>query len=198
MLEDVKSIVSQKQIACLIFDLDGTLIDSMPTHYVAYKKVLGKYGLDYSEEEFYALAGVPSFKIIAILNKKHGLSLDAHKISEEKQQAYLENIHKIKIIDEVLDVAKYYQGKLKMGIGTGSRGDIVKQVIDKLGLGEYFDIVVTASDVMEHKPHPQTFLDVASYFNIEPSKCLVFEDGEPGIQAAKAANMYCLDVRDYL
>lgn len=95
----------------------------------------------------------------------------------------------------ISDTAIHYYKKLPMALGTGGTKAIATKTMKIVKLDSYFDILVTADDVKNHKPHPDTFLQAAEQLGISPERCLVFEDGEPGINAAKAANMEVLDIR---
>ena len=182
----------------LIFDLDGTLVDSMPLHYEAWKEVCAMKGLDFSEEEFYSLAGVPSDRIFEIINERHGTNFDPKTDSHLKEETYLKKIGKLKPVDVVFELAKANHGKLPMAIGTGSPGEHSWEAVRSLGLDKYFDILVSKNDVSKGKPHPETFLKCAEAMNVSPEFCQVFEDGEPGLQAAKTAGMIATDIREYV
>lgn len=189
------SIEIASNIKGLIFDLDGTLIDSMPQHYQAWKDVFKNYGFDYPEDVFYEYAGMPSYKIVDALNKRFNLTLHPFKTTEEKEDVFVTMIQDIQYIAPIIELVKKHHQKLPMSIGTGGRTKIVDKIIKTIGLDDYFDIVVTADDVTLHKPHPDTFLKCAQMMGVDPVSCLVFEDGDKGIEAAKKAGMSVLDVR---
>lgn len=182
----------------LIFDLDGTLVDSMPLHYAVLKDVCAMKGFDFSEEEFYSLAGVPSDRIFEIINERHGTSFDPKADSQLKEATYLKKIDQLKLIEPVFALAKRYHGKLPMSIGTGSPGDHSWEAVKILGLDRYFDILVSKNDVKEGKPHPETFLKCAEAMHMDPKYCQVFEDGDPGLQAAQSAGMMATDIRQFV
>jgi beta-phosphoglucomutase family hydrolase len=182
----------------LIFDLDGTLVDSMPLHYEAWKEVCATKGLHFTEKEFYSLAGVPSDRIFEIINERHGTDFDPTIHSKIKEDTYLTKIEKLKPVMPVYQLAIENHGKLPMAIGTGSPGDHSWEAVKTLGLDKYFDILVSKNDVKKGKPDPETFLKCAKAMNVEPQYCQVFEDGDPGIQAAKSAGMMVTDIREYV
>ncbi len=181
----------------LIFDLDGTLADTMPVHFLAYKNILNQFGINYSAEIFMSLAGVPAVNSIEKINEIYGSSLDAEEIGHAKEAEYEKIMHKMKPIEPVVELVKKYHGKLPMSIGTGGYHRLAWKTVEMLGLDKYFDILVSAEDVEKHKPHPDTFLRCAELMGIEPKYCQVFEDGEPGIIAAKSAGMIATLVTDY-
>lgn len=194
----LKTLAVDSRAKALIFDLDGTLVDSMPLHFEALKEVCARKGFDFSEEEFYSLAGVPSDRIFEIINERHGTDFDPKADSQLKETTYLGKIDQLKLIEPVFKLAKKYHGKLPMSIGTGSPGKHSWQAVKILGLNRYFDILVSKNDVKHGKPHPETFLRCAKAMNIDPQYCQVFEDGDPGLQAAKSAGMIATDIRGYL
>ncbi len=182
----------------LIFDLDGTLVDSMPLHYEAWKEVCATKGLNFSEEEFYSLAGVPSDRIFEIINERHGTDFEPKKHSQIKEDTYLKKINKLKPVEPVYQLALENHGKLPMSIGTGSPGDHSWEAVKALGLDKLFSILVSKNDVKIGKPDPETFLKCAEAMNVEPQYCQVFEDGDPGLEAAKTAGMIATDIREFV
>ncbi|MEM1135975.1 MAG: HAD-IA family hydrolase [Bacteroidota bacterium] len=182
----------------LIFDLDGTLADTMPTHYLAWKEIAANYNFFFPESLFYSLAGVPTQKITLLLNERYNINLNPVKIEEEKESAFLTLIAKnIKPVKAVVDILLAYHQKLPIACGTGNIREIALLTLDYIGLKGFFEILVTAEDVSYPKPHPETFLKCAEMMGVKASICQVFEDGESGLQAAKAAGMIATDVRPY-
>lgn len=186
------------QSKALIFDLDGTLVDTMPVHYEAWKAILKKRGIDFSEKLFESFSGIPTFKIVPLVNKIFNINLDPEEIVTEKESNFLSNIDKIKPIYPVIEIVKKYYGKLPMSIGTGGYRRIAEVTIKKAELDKYFDIIITADDVENHKPEPDTFLLCAKRMNVSPKYCEVFEDADNGLIAAKKAGMIATDVRKYI
>lgn len=181
----------------LIFDLDGTLADTMPVHFWAYKHILADYGIDFTPELFASLAGIPAVGTIARLNEIFGTSMDAEKVGHYKELEYEKIMHKMKPIEPVIEVLKQYHGKLPMAVGTGGYHRLAWKTLEILGLNKYIDILVSADDVARPKPYPDTFLRCAELMGVEPCYCQVFEDGQPGIQAAEDAGMMATLVTDF-
>ena len=181
----------------LIFDLDGTLADTMPVHYQAYKKVLAEYGIDFSVELFTSLAGIPAFGTIEKLNGIFGTNMDPEKVGQYKEDLYEEMMHKMKPVEPVVELVKKYHGKLPMAVGTGGYRRLSLKSLEILGLDKYFEVLVSANDVTRPKPYPDTFLRCAELLGAAPAGCQVFEDGEPGMQAAKAAGMMATLITPY-
>lgn len=175
----------------LIFDLDGTLVDSMPLHLAAWCHAAEKFGFTYDADWFYSLGGVPGRKIARMLTEKQQLDLDPDAIAQTKTGHYVRHIEQATPINDTLAVVEQAFGRLPMAIGTGSPRVNAHRVLDNTGLTHYFDAVITAEDVEHHKPNPDTFLLAAKRLGVAPEKCLVFEDTGIGKQAALAAGMDC-------
>ncbi len=182
-------------IEALIFDIDGTLVDTMPTHYKASQIACQKLGFDFPLQFFIDNAGRPTLSVFEDLIKEKGLSIDGRELGIKKESILESLINEFSPMPIIADTALHYFNKLPMALGTGGTSLIAKKTIEEVNMQQYFDVVVTADDVEFHKPHPETFLKCAEQMGISPDKCLVFEDGEPGIIAAKKAGMEYIDIR---
>ena len=182
----------------LIFDLDGTLVDSMPIHKIAWKEICSAKGFDFTDEIFYKYAGIPSREIFQLINDEFKTDFDPGYHSKLKEEAYEKNMHLVKPIGMVLDVAKHFYDKIPMTIGTGSPRSHSVRILELLKLDVYFKGIITKDDVKNGKPAPDTFIECARLMKVASQECLVFEDGEPGIHAAQSAGMKVIDVRKYL
>jgi len=185
----LKKLEVAPEAKALIFDLDGTLADTMPVHFIAYKHILADYGIDFTPELFSTLAGIPAVGTIAKLNEMFGTNMDAEKVGHYKEAEYEKIMHKMKPVKPVIDLVESFHGKLPMAVGTGGYKRLAWRSLKILGLDRYFEILVAAEDVARPKPFPDTFLRCAELMRVSPSDCQVFEDGEPGMQAAKSAGM---------
>lgn len=194
----MKIIEVDKRAKGLIFDMDGTVVDSMPVHFLAWKLTAHEHGFEYTEELFYGLAGMPTHKIVAVVNERLGLSLDPEEFSLRKEELFLENLKDVQPIEPVADIVLRYHGKLPMSIGTGGKKYIAELTLRVIGFEKYFDAIVAADDVENHKPFPDTFLKCAELMGVEPRFCQVFEDGDMGLLAAERGGMIVTDVRPYL
>jgi beta-phosphoglucomutase-like phosphatase (HAD superfamily) len=183
----------------LIFDLDGTLLDSMPLHYEAWKEIcMNKLGFDFTETFFYEHAGVSSEKIFADIKEITGKDFDPFSFAREKEALYETKLTRLKTVDPVISIVKTYHGKLPMAIGTGSPSKGSWQAVKAVGLDKYFDILVSKEDVIHPKPAPDTFLRCAELMGADPKLCQVFEDGDPGLKAAGSAGMIATDIRPFV
>ena len=182
----------------LIFDCDGTLADTMPLHYQAWDETLGALGVGFPEKLFYELAGVPTVRIVEILNEQHGCGMDPVEVGDRKELRFRELQEAAQPIEPVVALAREYAGRLPMAVATGGGYDVCIRTLRALGIAELFQTIVTADDVANGKPAPDIFLEAARRLGVEPSTCLVFEDADLGLQAAAAAGMPAIDVRGAL
>ena len=193
----MRELIINPKAKALIFDLDGTLADTMPVHFLAYKHILVNYGINFTPELFAKLAGIPAVGTIEKLNEWFGTNMNAEEVGHFKEREYEKIMHKMKPIVPVVELAKKYHGILPMAVGTGGYKRLAWKTMDILGLDKYFDILVSTEDVSRPKPFPDTFLKCAELLGVNPSVCEVFEDAQLGIQAANAAGMMATLVTDY-
>lgn len=179
-----------------IFDCDGTLVDTMPLHFRAWEKAMQQSGLKgpLSEELFYSLGGMPTKKVAAVMAKHYGLTIDVERVFHEKEDFFLEMQTEMKVIKPVVDFARNLHGRAPMSVASGGPKPIVKKTLQLMGIDNLFPVVVTPEDVTHGKPSPEMFLLAAKLMGVPPEQCLVFEDAEPGFQAARAAQMQCVIV----
>ena len=154
----------------LIFDIDGTLADTMPSHFRSWQQVAERYGFDYPEELFYKLAGMPTAEIVRYINANQRKNLVADEVVRAKNQAYLGLNGEIRLIEPVFKLVTEFYGKIPMALGTGEYREIALVNIKLTGLDRYFDKIVTADDVTNSKPDPETFLKCAVLINIKKKK----------------------------
>jgi HAD superfamily hydrolase (TIGR01509 family) len=177
--------------AALIFDCDGTLADSMPLYHRAWRAALAANGatFDFTWEIFVSRAGVSTEGTVTALNEEFGTSLDAARVEELQFAEYTRLVETVKPFPEVVAIAREHVGKLPMAVASGGARHLVERTLDLIGVRDLFDAVVVAADVPRGKPHPDIFLHAAKLIGVAPERCLVFEDGRPGMIAAEAAGM---------
>jgi beta-phosphoglucomutase family hydrolase len=183
----------------LIFDLDGTLADTMPYHFAGWKKACEKYGAHIDNTFLRKHTGSPGWIIADEIIRTCGLngSVTIEQIMKEKLNEFFKLQHLVKPIKPVTDIVEKYHGKLPMAVGTGGHREAVERTLDITGLRKYFEIIVTANDVNSFKPHPETFLKCAELIKVDPCYIEVFEDADLGIAAAREAGMMVTDVRTW-
>ena len=177
-----------------LFDCDGTIADSMPLHYLAWRTALAEWNCSFSEDLFYAWAGFAVAKIISILNEKHGLDMPVEEVARRKEELYLEAIPNLRAVPEVLEHINLQYGRIPLAVVSGSTRESVSASLRFLHLLDKFETLVCAGDYKEGKPDPEAFLIAAARLKVKPESCLVFEDGELGIVAAEAAGMATVKV----
>ena len=183
----------------LIFDLDGTLADTMPYHFQAWKKASNKFGADIDSDLLKRHTGTPGHIIATEIINRFGLerTVTVDEIIREKLDQFHKLQNNIKPIEPVADIVRKYYGKLPMAVGTGGHIESVERTLEITGLRKYFNIIVTANDVDNFKPHPETFLRCAELMKTDPAHIQVFEDGDLGLEAARVAGMVPTDVRSW-
>ena len=177
-----------------LFDCDGTIVDSMPLHYIAWKAALGEWGCEFDEELFYAWGGKPTDVIISTLNEMNGLKMPVEALAQHKEELYFDLLPRLKAIPEVVEHIEARHGQLPFAVVSGGRRSSVVRSLTALGLLEKFETIVGADDYTRGKPAPDAFLLAAERLGVAPADCLVFEDTEIGIQAATAAGMASVKV----
>jgi len=177
-----------------LFDCDGTIADSMPLHYLAWKQALGEWNCEFDEELFYAWGGMPVAEIISTLSARNGLNMPVETVSRRKESLYYELLPQLKVVPEVMEHIEDGHGRIPFAVVSGSTRESVTASLESLHLLDRFNTLVCAGDYKESKPDPEGFLLAAARLGVAPETCLVFEDTEMGIQAAKAAGMASVKV----
>ena len=181
----------------IIFDCDGTLVDSMPVHFVAWHETMERYGISFSEDRFYSLGGVPSDRIVELLASEQGITLDVVAVAHEKEQAFLDRIEWLVPIEAVVEIVRQNRGIKPIAVASGGFRSIIQKQLLQIAMHDWFDAVVTAEDTAKHKPEPDVFLEAARRLGTAAEHCVVFEDADLGVEAARRAGMHCIDVRTF-
>ncbi len=184
-------------IKALIFDMDGTLLNTIAIHYQAWETVCAKYGISVTKAYFFNLTGRPILEIGRQIVQDFQATVEPELLVAEKEALVKANNQPIELIDPIVQLVYNHVGILPMAIGTGSDREKALNMLTRTGLLPYFHCVVSADDVQNHKPHPETFLRCAEQMGIAPEFCQVFEDGPAGITAAQSAGMLATDVKPY-
>lgn len=189
-----------KEYEGIIFDMDGTLVDSGRLHQNAWTQALNQYQIPINFALMRSLAGVPTKETVDILVKHFDLNIQASsdEINEFKEAIVKETIHQYVKPTKLAEFARDNAGKRPMSVGTGAYTTEAKQILEMCGLTELIDHLVGADQVKNPKPAPDTFLRCAELMQIKPEKCIVFEDAPAGIQAAKSAGMFVVDVLEVM
>ena len=172
-----------------LFDCDGTVVDSMPLHYIAWKQTLGEWDCPFDENLFYSWGGKPPVEIIATLNLMRGLKMPVEAVADRKEALYYALLPQLKPNPEVLEHIDAQQGRIPFAVVSGSTRESIVKSLTTVHLLDRFAVLVGSEDYARGKPAPDAFLIAAARLGIAPKDCLVFEDTEIGIQAATAAGM---------
>jgi len=186
-----------ENIKALIFDCDGTLVDSMPLHFEAWEETFIAYRRSYPHEFIDRHKGMTVVEVIRQYNKVYNDDLDAKQFAAEKETRAKEKLLHVKPIIPVAEVVTRHKGILPMVVCSGSLLEGVKISIRAIGFENIFEFIITADDGLRPKPSPDMFLEAARRLDVEPGECQVFEDGDLGIEAAIKAGMIVTDIRQY-
>ncbi|MEQ9822985.1 MAG: beta-phosphoglucomutase family hydrolase [Puniceicoccaceae bacterium] len=184
----------EESFDALVFDMDGTLADTMPTHFVAWNQTMNRYGIAFPEDRFYGLGGVPAPVIVNMLAQEQGVSLNADAVAHEKEELFVSLLTQVQPIQPVKTIAEAHRSRLPMAIATGSPRWLASTILSNLGIASWFEAVVTADDITHPKPAPDVFLEAARRLGVAPERCLAFEDTQLGMQSARDAGMQVIDV----
>jgi beta-phosphoglucomutase-like phosphatase (HAD superfamily) len=172
-----------------LFDCDGTIIDSMPVHYLAWKQALAEWHCTFDEQLFYAWGGMPTREVISTLNKQQGLRMPTDVVAERKDALYSTMFSQLITVPEVVEFIQNHFGKTPLGVVSGGSRESVSASLRAVNLLDKFDVLICAGDYKRAKPDPEGYLLAAEKLGVAPESCLVFEDTDIGIQAAVAAGM---------
>ncbi|HEY4330033.1 MAG TPA: HAD family phosphatase [Phycisphaerae bacterium] len=181
----------------LIFDCDGTIVDTMPVHYAAWVKALTPLGLKFPEERFYSFAGALSTTIVQTISREQGVTCDPVQVAHQKEEIYEASLRNLEPIHSVVAIARREKAHRRLAVASGGRKQAVKASLSVIDVDHLFEVIVGAEDVVLGKPSPELFLKAAQLLGLQPNACLVYEDGDLGIQAARSAGMEFIDVRPW-
>ncbi|QKJ32321.1 HAD family phosphatase [Mucilaginibacter mali] len=182
--------LSRGDYKAFLYDCDGTLADNMPAHTDTYIRIAANDGVDIDGALIDELAGWPIPEVVKEINKRYNSNFDPDKFAADKYELfYNEYIERIKPIEYVTDHLIAHAGKLKIGVVSGGTRQAIIKTLQVLGILDLVDVLVCAGETPNGKPFPDPFLLAARQLGVQPQECLVFEDGNPGVAAAKAAGM---------
>ncbi|MBD1995594.1 HAD family phosphatase [Leptolyngbya sp. FACHB-541] len=181
--------------AALIFDCDGTLANTLPVHCQIWMAAFRKFGAEVPEAWYYERTGLPAAELIAAFNQSFGYTIDENTLDAERQKHFAELIHQVQEVDAVAAIARANSGKVPMAVASNGQKSIVEPTVEAIGLRSLFHTIVTLDDVSVGKPAPDLFLLAAERMGVEPHGCIVYEDSDTGLEAARRAGMRWVDVR---
>jgi beta-phosphoglucomutase family hydrolase len=182
-------------IRALIFDMDGTLVDSEKLHYKAWEQTLLEQGVEsFPFETFLQYIGSSNERLADDYITSHKLGVKIDILVRAKQKIYLDMIPKIEILPGVREIIHRFHGRMLLAIGSSSHIIELNRILETLALTSYFNHVVGGDMVTRKKPDPEIYLHTCNLLGVKPSECAVFEDSEPGVAAAKAAGMIAIAI----
>jgi len=187
-----------ENIRGLIFDFDGTLVDSMPANLLSWKEAFDAFGRTFDEDFFYTHAGVSLVGVVRLYNEKHGTDLNPEKVAALKTTLHQKHIPQTKLIDPVFDIVTRFHRRIPMAVASGNARSGIEAVMNALSIAHYFEAVICGEDVVSPKPAPDCFLAAAARLQVAPERCVVFEDAAPGLEGARRAGMQAMDVRPWI
>ena len=187
---------SDTELEAVVFDFDGTLVDTMPLHYRAYRDVLHGYGISLTMERFLLVTGGKASETIP---RMAGRALTPREV-EQIHRAKKERVATLFATEEIVRlhtsiILRLLAGRLPLALASAGSRDGILLILNRLGWATFFNSIVTGEDVVHGKPAPDAFLLAAAQMNVRANACLVFEDTDAGIEAARRAGMACIDVR---
>ena len=178
----------------LVFDMDGTLADTMPTHFVAWTRILAKHGIEFPEDRFYSLGGVPAPDIVKMMAAEQRIEIDVVAVAEEKEALFVDLLSEVRPVEMVKAIAEQHREHMPMAIATGAPMWMADKILAALDIRDWFSAVVTADCVKNPKPAPDVYLKAARLIGVNPKRCHAFEDTVLGMEAASNAGMVVVDV----
>ncbi len=179
----------------LIFDCDGTLVDSMALHMRAWEHAIAQAGTIWDYDFFFSKKGMEEEEIVDLYNERFGTSLDSEATVRSKHEYFQAHPSEFKPIEQVVAVVRRHKDILPMAVASGSTRDNVHLELEAIGIKHLFKVILSADDEIKPKPSGDIFLEAARRMNVPPNRCLVFEDGDLGLEAAGKAGMHVIDVR---
>ncbi|MGW1763325.1 HAD family hydrolase [Streptomyces sp. NPDC002073] len=181
----------------VIFDLDGTLVDSEPNYYESGRRTLERHGVaDFGWEEHAAFIGIGTRETLEILRERHGIAAPVEQLLDEQNAVYLELAGAATEVFPQMRafVARLHADGVPMAVASGSSRAAIDAVLAGTGLDALLTTAVSAEEVPHGKPAPDVFLEAARRLGTQPADCVVLEDAAPGVRAAHAAGMGCVAV----
>jgi beta-phosphoglucomutase-like phosphatase (HAD superfamily) len=185
-------------IGGLIFDCDGTLVDSMSLHMRAWEHAISKAGAVWDYDFFFSKKGMEEKEIVDLYNERFATSLDSITTVRCKHEYFQAHASGFKPIEHVVAVVWRYKDILPMAVASGSTRENVHLELQAVGIEHLFKVILTADDGIRPKPASDIFLEAARGINVPPHLCQVFEDGDLGLEAARKVGMRAVDVRCFV
>jgi HAD superfamily hydrolase (TIGR01509 family) len=189
--------MSTPRTSAVLFDLDGTLVDTEPLYYEATRRLLARHGVDdFTWEQHAGFIGVGTRETLEVLAARFSLAAPVDELLAEENEVYLELLRSsAEVFPQMRKfVERLHAAGVPMAVASGSSGEAIDEALAHGGLGEFFPVTVSAEEVAAGKPEPDVFVEAARRLGVTAGDCAVIEDSAPGVAAAGAAGMRCLAV----
>jgi len=181
-----------------LYDCDGTLADNMPAHTNSYVEVAKGYNVDMDPAIINELAGWPIADVVVEINSRYQSAMDPDEFRNRKAQIFAERyIEEVLPIDYVVEHLRTNAGKVRIAVVSGGDRAAVQRTLEIIGVSDLVEVLVCAGETPKGKPFADPFLKAAELLGVDPKKCLVFEDGIPGVKAAEAAGMHWVRIDEF-
>ncbi|SPT70247.1 HAD family hydrolase [Anaerobiospirillum thomasii] len=183
----------------IIFDMDGTLLNTEPLHVRAWNHIAKEYGFkEFDYDYIKTIGGIPTLGIAAMVIKENNLDVSPQEICDKKTAAYRDiYLPDATIFENIASILyKAHDLGIKTALATGSYRNEVQILLNKFDLNKYFNAVITSDNLPRPKPHPDIYLNALKAIDASPSEALVFEDTQIGLQGVSAARIDCILVSE--
>jgi beta-phosphoglucomutase-like phosphatase (HAD superfamily) len=182
----------------LLFDCDGTLVDTLSLYRVCWRQVFGRHGFEMSDAWFEEHAGTHVYDFVEAAFPLADRALRT-EIIDEGMALFMASIHLVEPLEQVVAVARAHQGRLPLAVVSSGPDSAVRETLAAVGITDLFDVVLTLADVAEGKPAPDGYLQAMARLGVDPARCVAYEDSSTGMAAARAAGIpVVVDVRGHL
>ena len=179
----------------LLFDCDGTLVDTLSLYQVCWHQTFGRYGFDMSDEWFKQRVGYDLHTLISMAFPE-GDEDFLEKVKSEGMNMFYSSTHLLEPLEHVVDVARRYHGRIPLAVVSGGLGHAVRESLAAVGITSLFDVIITLEDVETTKPAPDAYLLAIEKLGVDAGRCVAYEDSTVGMESASAAGIpTVVDVR---
>jgi HAD superfamily hydrolase (TIGR01509 family) len=187
--------LTQGDYQAFLYDCDGTLADNMPAHTKSYVEAAKEHNVEFDPAIIDELAGWPITNVVEEINSRYQANLEPSIFKARKAEIFQEKyMEEIEPIDYVVEHLKANAGRVRIAVVSGGDRPAIERTLELLGIRDLVEVLVCSGETAKGKPHADPFLKAAELLKVDPTKCLVFEDGVPGVQAAEAAGMHWVRV----